>query len=287
MTSQPPKKTKVSDTTHTAAANPAKVRRKVLSFKTEWLAQSVQIDGQHVQLGDIFSFSEEKGVICKTCCEAKVSGDFSEGKKWDEWKMDYLKRHLLHKTHQNAAGILRRRNRVGIGELLLQNEEERRDRNEQLQKNRSDSQQVKVLIDNVLLGIQMNASMLSVQQIHDHVAKYVSIPEHWRSKNYAFEFVKSINAIVQNESMCNIRNAPFHTLIVDESTDITVHKMLVLYIKYREAKDVNYKTEFGGIIQLKSCTAPAIVEAITQFYSKHELDMQRMVMLTSDGASVF
>ena len=114
----------------------------------------------------------------------------------------------------------------------------------------------------------------------------MNIPEHWRSKNYAFEFVKSINKIVQEENMCSIRNAPWHTLIVDESTDITVHKMLVLYIKYREENDVSYKTEFGGIIQLTSCTAPAIVEAINQFYTKHRLDMQRMVMLTSDGASV-
>ena len=132
----------------------------------------------------------------------------------------------------------------------------------------------------------MNASMLSVQQIHDHMAKYVSIPEGWRSKNYAFEFVNSINEIMQNETICNVKNAPWHTLIVDESTDITVHKMLVLYIKYREEHDVNYKTVFGGIIQLAACTAHDIVQAITQFYSKHGLDFQRMVMLTSDGASV-
>jgi len=90
------------------AAKPAKVRRKVFSFKTEWLLQSVKID-------------EEKGVICKTCYEANVSSDFSEGKKRGEWKIDHLKRHLSHKTHSNAAAILRRRKGVGIGELLLQN----------------------------------------------------------------------------------------------------------------------------------------------------------------------
>lgn len=83
----------------------------------------------------------------------------------------------------------------------------------------------------------------------------MSIPESWRSKNYAFEFVNSINEIVQNETMCNVKNAPLHTLTVDESTNITVHKMLVLYIKYREENDVNYKTVFGGIIQLTACTA--------------------------------
>lgn len=98
--------------------------------------------------------------------------------------------------------------------------------------------------------------------------------------------MNSVNEIVQNETMCNVKNAPWHTLIVDESTDITVKKMLVLYIKYREKNDVNYKTVFGGIIQLTACTAHDTVQAITQFYSKHGLDLQRMVNLTSDGASV-
>lgn len=35
--------------------------------------------------------------------------------------------------------------------------------------------------------------MLSVKQIHNHMAKYVSMPANWPSKYYAFEFVNSIN----------------------------------------------------------------------------------------------
>lgn len=72
--------------------------------------------------------------------------------------------------------------------------------------------------------------------------------------------MNSNNEVVQNETMCSVQNAPWHTLIVDESTDISVHKMLVLYIKYREENDVNYKTVFGGIIQLTACTAQDIVQ---------------------------
>ena len=36
---------------------------------------------------------------------------------------------------------------------------------------------------------------------------------------------------------------------------------------------------FGGIIQLTGCTAQDIVLAITQFYYKHRLDLQRMVIV--------
>lgn len=51
---------------------------------------------------------------------------------------------------------------------------------------------------------------------------------------------------------------PWHTLIVDDSRAISVHKMLVLYL----------------------------VQAIAHFYSKHDLTCKKMVMPTSDGASV-
>lgn len=102
---------------------------------------------------------------------------------WTEWKLDYLKRHIKQKSHLNAVGIAQRlKMRKGIGTLLRK--------------------------------------MLSVQQIHDHMAKYVSIPESRRSKNYAFEFLNSISEIVLNETICNVKNAPLHTLIVDESRDI-------------------------------------------------------------------
>ena len=269
------------------ATQKAKIKKKCGSFKMEWLSDYVRIEEEEVKLGEIFSFSSEKGLLCKTCCEAKIASEFSEGKVWTEWKLDYLQRHTQQKSHLNAVGIVRRRKMgMGIGTLLQESAIDREKRKELSHKKKSDPGQVKVLIDNILLAIKMNASMLSVQQIHDHMANYVSIPESWRSKNYAFEFVNSINEIVQNETMRNVKNAPWHTLIVDESTDITVKKMLVLYIKYREKNEINYKTVFGGIIQLTACTAHDIVQAITQFYSKHGLDLQRMVMLTSDGASV-
>jgi hypothetical protein len=61
------------------------------------------------------------------------------------------------------------------------------------QHKRSNSDIVKVLIDNVTLSIKINASMLSIQDIHDHVAKY-TIPESWRNKNYIFDLTSALTA---------------------------------------------------------------------------------------------
>jgi len=39
------------------------------------------------------------------------------------------------------------------------------------------NEQIRFLMDDVLLAISMNASMLSVQTIHDHIGKFVSLPD--------------------------------------------------------------------------------------------------------------
>ena len=178
---------------------------------------------------------------------------------------------------------LRLRHGKSIDQILAETNEARE---KQIQRARSDPEQIKILIHNVMLAINTNMSMLSVQDIHDHMAKYVDLPQSWRSKNYAFEIVESINSVVQTDMISSLRSARVHTLIVDESTDISVHKMLVLYIKFREETDFCYKTVFAGIIQLSGCTAENILDAITKFYADHALDMNKMVMFTSDGASV-
>lgn len=117
----------VSDT----STHQAKVKKKCGSFKMEWLSEYVKIEEQAVKLSEIFSFSSEKGLLCKTCCEAKVANEFSEGKMWTEWKLDYLKRHIQQKCHLKAVGIVRRlKVGQGIGTLLRESAKDREKKNE-------------------------------------------------------------------------------------------------------------------------------------------------------------
>jgi len=83
-----------------------------------------------------------------------------------------------------------------------------------------------------------------------------------------------------------LEHTTVHALIVDESTDIAVHKVLVLYFKYRSPNSLVYKIVFGGIIQLTACHVQAFEQAIKEFYNEHEIDLNRLVMLISDDASV-
>lgn len=264
--------------------------KKVRQLKSEWLSLYVETTipsssgNQNIQLGEIFVLLETGAIKCKICAESKVGGEFSVGKKWNDWKLDYLKRHISHKIHVEAVNILRARLSGGVARLLTETQQVRDNRSEAILRTKTGGDKIKILIDNVILAIKMNASMNSIQEINNHLAKYVEIPENWRSKNYAYEFVECINHIIHQEIFNEIRKAQFHCLIVDDSTDISVHKMLIIYIKYRF--EFNYKTVFVGIIQLNACDGKSIVESIKYFYKNMDLDLQKMVMLTSDGAAL-
>ena len=168
-------------------------------FRTSWLKQLVETEFldaktlKAVELQYIFKYDELDGVFCKFCAEAKSSCDFATGKVWDQWKIEYVKRHLLQKVHLESISKLKRmKNGSGINSLLTESTADREMRLELNERQRTSGEQVMTLIDDVVLAISMNASMNSVQLIHNHMAKYVKLPENWRSKNYAFEFVESI-----------------------------------------------------------------------------------------------
>ena len=101
-----------------------------------------------------------------------VSRKFSSGKKWcnNVWKLDFLKRHLKSKTHLYDVQELRNKNpslpALGILKMLSETPEERN-------RKRACKKEVVILIDNVLLAVKMNISLLSVQDINNHMSKYV------------------------------------------------------------------------------------------------------------------
>ena len=120
------------------------------------------------------------------------------------------------------------------------------------------------------------------------MSKYTKLPCSWRSKNYGFEFLKSIDFVAREEVMQSIRQARCHILIIDKSNDISSTKMLILYIKYCTADDCcsTSKTVFAGIILLARCDSNSIFEEIKKLYTANDIDIRKMVMFTSDGAAV-
>ena len=246
-----------------------KAKRKKTEFRVEWLNTTVKcemivcddatgihkVKERNAKLSKIYDYSAPRNVIvCKVCNETAPNSDFGKGKSWSKWKVDYLKRHLNHKHHREALSTLtQKRNLEARGGspsyfTAMQTAEE----SEAL---KTPSREVKTLIDSVLLSVKLNSSILSCSVIINHMSKYTKLPCSWRSKNYGFEFLKSIDFVAREEVMQSIRQASCHTLIIDESNDISSTKMLILYIKYCTADDccLTSKTVFAGIIPLARC----------------------------------
>ena len=169
-------------------------------------------------------------IIFKVCNEAAPDIDFGKGKSWSEWKMDYRKRHLYHKRHSEAISTLTQKRNLETrgGSLSYFTAMPTAEESKAL---KTPSREVKALIDRALLNVKLNSSILSCQVINNHMSKYTKLPRLWRSKNYGFEFFKSIDLIAREEVMLSTRQATRHTLIIDESNDISSTKMLILYIK--------------------------------------------------------
>ena len=99
-------------------------------------------------------------------------------------KLDFLKR-LKSKTHLYVVQKFRNKNPLlptcEILKMLNETPEECKQKHVCME-------EVIILFDNVPLAVKTNNSLLSVQDINNHMAKYVRIPENWQNKNYAFEF---------------------------------------------------------------------------------------------------
>jgi hypothetical protein len=145
------------------------------------------------------------------CRDARTAGEFATGRMWEtSWKLDFLKRHISSKMHISSIQKLRNRNpglRGGLVNMLFETSDEKDKRLAVLERRRAMPDEIKGLIDSVILAVKMNNSLLSVQEINEHLAKYVRIPESWRSKNYAFEFLDHINGVIQHDMMNEIASA--------------------------------------------------------------------------------
>ena len=79
------------------------------SFNLEWLKVKLTTDtpdfkNVKVELSSIYEYSFENGLKCKICAacssfETNTANVYATGKRWEAWKLDYCKRHLLSRIH--------------------------------------------------------------------------------------------------------------------------------------------------------------------------------------------
>lgn len=95
---------------------------------------------------------------------------------------------------------------------------------------------------------------------------------------------ESIAFVLDGEVKRGVAKSEYFGLIIDESTDISVHKKLAECIRY--VADRKMVTKFLTNVKIQSGTAESIVHAVKNMCCNMGFDMHKLVGFGSDGASV-
>ncbi len=119
-------------------------------------------------------------------------------------------------------------------------------------------------------------------------ASYLRTSSHiaYDSQYSADGFVDSLSQTVEEYITDKLQQSPCVTVLSDESTDITVHKRLVIYAQAVDPITLVPSTYFITNIHITDATGKGITNAILQEMSGRGIDATKIMGLGSDGASV-
>ncbi|KAL5494009.1 hypothetical protein EMCRGX_G015277 [Ephydatia muelleri] len=108
---------------------------------------------------------------------------------------------------------------------------------------------------------------------------------HYTSERIIQELVITLAQQIEDSQLHALRTSPFYGLMIDESTDVSITKHLVLYGRYISELGEPCST-FLRIVDLVNGTAECIEEAIRAYLVEKELPTNKMMGFGSDGAAV-
>ena len=94
----------------------------------------------------------------------------------------------------------------------------------------------------------------------------------------------SLLHVIEQDLKARIQDSQYYGIIVDESTDLSIHKKLVIYVRYVSEGEMN--TELLGNIRIADGKAETINSEIRNTLLNMGLEVSNCVGLGSDGASV-
>ena len=137
-------------------------------------------------------------------------------------------------------------------------------------------------------AVACHASMSAVHHIGEiitnngHGSTWESSRTH-RTKCSAI-VVNVIGKDILNELRGNLKERRF-SILVDESTDISVTKLLVITIRYFNGKIGNIVDEYLGIVEVLYTTGTCLLEATKELFEMAKIDLSMCIGYGSDGAN--
>ena len=106
----------------------------------------------------------------------------------------------------------------------------------------------------------------------------------YRSEQAIAEFVECISSVIQENILKRLHLSESISIMIDESTDVSVLKQLVIYS--RGVVGGTLECHFLGIRDLSDGRAATIETAVLEFLEEKDFDIANVSSLGSDGAAV-
>ena len=113
-------------------------------------------------------------------------------------------------------------------------------------------------------------------------AKYLN----YRSEQIKAEFLTCIGSSLEEQLLENLGKSPYFSLVIDEATDISVHKQLGICVQYIDHQSANVQVDFLKLIELPQGTADVICDTVITYLTIGSLNLERLAGGATDGASV-
>ncbi len=147
---------------------------------------------------------------------------------------------------------------------------------------------------NVLFIIQEEKPIRFASSLHELVATQISsfggsssaFPQSHRSNSTTYTMLDALNIQVKEEDTADLQDLLCFGIHMDESTDISQQKCLLIYVQYMDQRELRPVQKFLTALKLGDTTAAGIVQSVLTYFQKIGVDLRKLVMFTSDGAAV-
>ena len=247
--------------------------KKIRVFRNEWLKtfpwlKKIEIDNK-------------LRVTCTWCQDAKKKNPFATVGSTN-FQCSAFSRHEQNPEHLLVAEGRRSSKKLTIPVVVEKIADEIDDATD-----KSKTSQMRTLYHLAKNGqpLSQYTNLITLQQQNDcpHLQDKSKI---YTSERVKMEMLEAINDTIVEEIDTNLNSSKFLGIIVDESTDITIHKKLNIYIRCLRKESNEPVTHFVTCVAIHDGKANTIVDEIKKVFTQKEIDFSKCLSLASDGAAV-
>ena len=218
---------------------------------------------------------------CRVCRECRSDPDVSSSNNWitgrDQLQRRYADDHQSSGSHKLAKQALFKRQQQPHSTLDGQFERQ----------NRHELTYLKAFIATAYFLAVRQMPTIHYQPMLELMTQLkLLVPGLYRSRQACGLFQELISQMLMDELTMTLQDE-MYGLIIDESTDITAQKTLIVYVRY--LRRMTPVTKFLSLIPVVSGDADSIITTLLKYLKNNKIDScqsSRLVGFASDGASV-